>query len=63
MKPLPIEPKDEKKPCFIKSYTCWFTSSGMFNKIIKEARQNNWKIVDYKDGLFSGTVTFQDRLE
>ncbi|GAI96094.1 unnamed protein product [marine sediment metagenome] len=60
MKVLPIEPKDEKKSCFTRSYICWFTEAGMFKQIMKDAKQNNLKIVGYEDKLFNCMVTFQE---
>ncbi|MBA7570809.1 hypothetical protein ES708_12562 [subsurface metagenome] len=57
---LPLEPREEKKPCFARSYICWFTEAGMFKRIRKDAKQNNLKIVGCEDKLFSCIVTFQE---
>ena len=57
---LPIKPKDEKKPCFTRSYICWVTEARMFKGIMKDAKQNNLKIVGFEDKLFNCIVTFQE---
>lgn len=59
MNVFPIEPKDENKLCFTRSYICWFTEAGMFKQIKKDAKQNNLKIVGFEDKLFNCVVTFQ----